>query len=93
MAVLVRAEWDGFGSDQYDQLIELLNMEHDPAPGFIYHIASEGERGIEITGVWESLEDFQRYGDTRLAAAIQQLGLSGRPQITFQPVRRIITPG
>lgn len=93
MPVLVHAQWDGFGPEQYDRLIELLNMEQDPAPGFLYHIASEGEHGIEITGIWDSMEDFQRYGDTRLTAAIQQLGLSGRPKITSQPVRRIITPG
>jgi hypothetical protein len=71
-------EPDDRSTENYDGVKERLNAEADPPAGLIVHTAGFTGTGVfRIFDVWESGEDWQRFRDGRLAAAIQPLIDSG----------------
>jgi hypothetical protein len=71
-----------FSKAQYDEAIGRLEAAGAGAPaGRKYHIAFEGAGGIEVFDVWESREDFDKFGET-LVPIMTELGSDpGEPQV------------
>ncbi|GEM_PF-3739379 len=75
MAVMMLMEWDGVTSEQYEAARKLVNWEGDVAPGGILHVAAFTDTGLRTADVWDSVEAFQTFVNTRLMPGVQQLGI------------------
>lgn len=92
MAIVMNMEWDGITTEQYDQVRKLVNWEGDAPAGGMYHVAATTEKGLRITDVWESAEQFQDFVNKRLMPGVQQLGIPGEPRVEVYPVHAIFAP-
>ncbi len=79
--ITVVFNFPGNTAQQYDEACRLARVSQDNLPdGLIFHSASPTADGMLIVDVWESEEQFSRFGD-RLKPAMQQAGITGQPQI------------
>ena len=79
----------GFTAAKYDEAIIQLNSAGASVPkGRSYHVCYGDSNGVHVTDVWESMEDFQAFGET-LVPIMHALGVDpGQPNI--QEVHNII---
>jgi hypothetical protein len=79
----------GMTAARYDECVEKLNAAGAGSPkGRSYHVCYGDPNSLQVTDVWESMEDFQAFGET-LIPILQSLGVDpGQP--TPQEVRNII---
>ena len=79
----------GFTAAKYDDAINKLNAAGAGAPkGRSYHVCFGDSAGIHVTDVWDSMEDFQAFGQT-LLPIMHSLGVDpGQPVV--QQVHNII---
>ncbi len=79
----------GFTAAKYDECITKLNAAGAGAPkGRTYHVCYGDPDGVNVTDVWDTMEDFDAFGQT-LMPILQSLGVDpGQPDV--QSVRNII---
>ena len=79
----------GMTAAKYNECIEKLNAAGAGSPkGRSYHVCYGDPNGVQVTDVWESMEDFQAFGAT-LIPILQSLGIDpGQP--TPQEVQNVI---
>jgi heme-degrading monooxygenase HmoA len=71
MAVAMIMEAPGMTTELYDSVMEHLEWsERDLPDGFVSHYAGPTEDGLLVFDIWESREDFERFFETRLGAAL-----------------------
>ena len=75
---------------QYDDVIRRLEDAGQGNPaGRLYHVAFEGQGGLEVFDVWDSQESFDRFGQT-LMPILEELGVDvGKPEV--MPIHNVIT--
>jgi hypothetical protein len=61
MAILMILEWDGVTPERYDAVRKRVNWEGEPPIGGLYHVAAFDDRGLHITDVWSSAEEFDAF--------------------------------
>jgi hypothetical protein len=93
MAVMMVMRWRGITPAQYEQAMEEIGWERDPAPGGLYHVAAFDAEGLRVTDVWESPEQFNAFVQTRLMPGVQRLGIPGQPEVELLPAHRVYAPG
>lgn len=93
MAVAMFMSWDGVTLQQYDEVRRLTNFEADPPAGGVFHSASHDGTALRVFDVWATPEAFQAFADTRLMAAVQQLGITTEPKVEILPQYNVFTPG
>ncbi len=82
-------DFPGATKEQYDQVIEKLNLGGKTAPGGMFHLASVTEEGVKVFDVWESKEAFDKFLSEKLLPIMQELGIkAGDPQVW--PVHNIL---
>lgn len=79
----------GFTADKYDEVVKQLDAAGAGSPkGRSYHVCYGDPNGVHVTDAWDSMEDFQAFGET-LLPIMHSLGLDpGQP--TPMPVHNII---
>ena len=60
---------------RYDAIIQELDLEHRPAEGMLTHVCGFDSKGICVTDVWESRQDFAAFVSARLRPAFAKLNL------------------
>jgi hypothetical protein len=67
-------------ASKYDECIVKLNAAGAGSPkGRSYHVCYGDPNSVQITDVWDSMEDFQAFGET-LIPILQSLGIDpGQP--------------
>jgi hypothetical protein len=93
MPVVMIMRWEGITPQQYHDALELIDWEGNVPPGGLFHVAAFDERGLRVTDVWESAEQFQQFAEQRLMPGTKQLGLPGEPTVEIYPAHRVFTPG
>ena len=90
MAIGIYFPVNNMPAEKYDETIRRLEAAGAGAPaGRSYHCAFSGEGGLHVFDVWDSQEDFDRFGET-LMPILGELGIDpGEPQIA--EVHNIIT--
>ena len=91
MAVAVDLEFDGGTLEQYDEVAKLMDYEPGGAapPGCLFHWGALTDRGLRVTDVWETkeqYEQYEQYAREKIGPYTQQVGIPGPPQITFYDV-------
>ena len=92
MAVAMFMQWEGVTAEKYDAVRAIVQWETDPAPGGLFHVASVDERGIHVTDIWESAEQFQTFVTNRLMPGVAQGGIDTRPVAEIVPIHALFTP-
>ena len=95
MAVVMQMRWAGISRDDYDQAVEAVGWERDPATGGRNHIAWFDDDALHVIDVWDSEEDFNRFAQDRLMPGLAAAGLlegKGEPEVTFAPLHRQWSP-
>jgi hypothetical protein len=95
MAVGVVMEFDGGTLDQYDQVLEKMGFSPGAAgpSGALFHWVAETDNGIQVTDVWETREQFDRFADEKIGPISAEVGLPGPPRMTTFEVHNHLTAG
>jgi hypothetical protein len=82
MAVVLRFAPEGMTAELYDECIERLEKAGAGSPeGRLYHVCFGDKSNIRVSDIWESVEAFERFGQT-LRPILQELGVNaGEPEI------------
>ncbi len=84
-------EIPGMTTEIYDQVMANVGWGPDTLPeGFIAHYCCEKPDGLFIFDVWETPEDWHRFAETRLGAAMAE-AIGGPPpamEPRFYPLHR-----
>ena len=95
MAVGLRIKFEGGTQEQYDALHSHLGVDQNPPEGLIFHSAGPIEGGWGVIDFWQSREAFDRFVQSRLQPALQQLGdrtMQTPPNVGEFPVHNITKP-
>lgn len=65
-----------------DEVSARMNVTADPPEGLVFHWAVDAARGVRVIDHWRSREDFERFVQTRLGAAMQSVNVP-QPRTTF----------
>ena len=83
----------GASQDQYQQVIDQLQLGAQPPTGLLYHAAGPTEDGFCVMEVWNSQEAFQRFFEEKLGAALEAANMSAMTaQPTIFPVVNTMQP-
>lgn len=81
MPVGMTVEIPGMTADAYKQVMAHMNWGEGTLPeGFIAHYACEKPDGLFVFDVWETPEDWQRFAESQLGAAMAAVAGEGGPQ-------------
>lgn len=95
MAVGLRVKFSGGTQEQYEAVNTQMNVEGDPPDGLVFHAAGPIDDGWGVIDFWESREHFDRFLESRIGPAIQELGdraPQSPPEIKEFPVHNTIKP-
>lgn len=86
-------EFDGRGwtEEQYNRLIEGMDLNGRSAPGVLFHWAAATTDGMHAVDVYESREAADALAQEKIGPVAQELGLP-MPEITEYEVHAILTP-
>jgi hypothetical protein len=97
MAVGMLLAGEGVTRDTYVQVTEKMfgsfPMRAEQSPdGLLIHTAGQSEQGWYVYDVWESQEHFQRFVESKLGPALQEIGVGGDnpPQPQFFPIETLV---
>lgn len=91
MATAFIMEFDGVGQPQYDAVMGDLDMDHNPPPGLMYHVAGPRDGGWRVIDVWDSEQSLQSFLGRGLGAAFQTHNIP-EPKLTVFPVHNTFRP-
>jgi hypothetical protein len=95
MAVGLRLKFDGGTREQYDTIHSHMGVDQNPPEGLIFHSAGPIDGGWGVIDFWESREAFDRFAQSQLQRAMQELGdrtMQAPPDIKEFPVHHITKP-
>lgn len=92
MAVLAVLDIPGLRAEQYDVVLARMGVEQRPAPGIFIHLAAPAGGGFRIIELWDDQAELERFLEERLFPAAAELGLTGRPTITVEPLHKVFAP-
>ena len=95
MAVAVQLDFRGGTLEQYDEVIQKMGfMTRGAGPaGLLFHWATKTADGIRVVDVWESREQFEKFGQEKIGPITAEVGVPGPPQTTFLEVHNYLTAG
>ncbi len=75
MAIAMIHNLGGATTEQYDESVRRLNETSSlPAPGQLYHVCFGESGSLRVGEVWESLEAFEKFGET-LLPVLKDIGI------------------
>ena len=93
MAIAMILHWEGISPAQYDEVRAIVDWEHDQPEGGRLHIAAFDDTSLRVTDVWDSVEQFQHFADSRLMPGVAQVsGIETEPQIEILPLHAVYSP-
>jgi hypothetical protein len=89
MAVVLNVTTPGFTAAKYDELVQKLEAAGAGSPaGRLYHVCFGDTENLSVTDTWESLADFETFGET-LRPLMEELSV-GPPEVESFEVHNII---
>jgi hypothetical protein len=92
LGVIIRWDPDGIAPEEYEEIVEELELRSDPPPGLLFHWSEATDEGLDVIYLWESGEQFDVFHAERLLPAIADLARERRggevaaPLISERPV-------
>lgn len=85
MTVALVLDFAGGTKEQYDEIVERMQLGGHMAPGGQVHVAGSHADGWRVIDVWESPEAFERFRDDQIVPHVQAVGLAP-PQVRTMDV-------
>ena len=92
MAVSVVAHFPELSAETYDEVVASLDLDANPPPGAILHVAGESAGGITTSEIWQTEQTFRSYLDYRLRPALRMHGVHGDPVVEVAPLHNVYAP-
>ena len=81
MPILMQMFWEGIKPEQYEKLRSTVNWEGNTPKGAIFHVSAFDKRGVHVTDIWESNQDFNNFIENRLMPEVKKMGITDMPQV------------
>ena len=91
MAVGMILDFPGGTQEQYEAVLEQLNLGGRMPPGGIFHAAGPIDGGWRVVDVWESQQAFDIFLGERLEQALRKAGMPS-PEVATWPVYAALEP-
>lgn len=93
MAVGLIMDFKGATLDQYDQILEKMNLTPggETPPGAIFHWAAATDEGIRVVDVWEDQATFDKFAEEQIGPYSQEVGISNPPEITAHELHNTLS--
>lgn len=92
MAIAREFNGAGWTPEQYDALIERMDLGGHSAPGVLYHWAAATADGMHAVDVYESREAADSLAQEKIGPIAADLGLPA-PEVREYEVHAVLTPG
>ena len=92
MATVMLMHWPEVTPEMYERARREIDWEGDVASGGKFHVSWFADDGMHVLDIWESREDFERFGRERLNPGVQKLGIPGQPKVQFAEAHAIFAP-
>jgi hypothetical protein len=95
MPVAVEMKFKGGTLEQYDKVIELMELSPAGAgaPGGLFHWVSKTDEGILVVDVWETKEQYEKFAGEKIGPFAAQAGIAGPPEVRYHDVHNYFTAG
>jgi hypothetical protein len=95
MAVAVVMDFTGGTLEQYDEVIHRMGFARagSGASGGLFHWVTETDKGIRVTDVWETREQFDQFAADQIGPITLDVGIPQSPESTFHDVHNYLTAG
>ena len=81
MAVIVEMDFEGFSTDQYDAVNDVLDPKGNPPDGLIAHSARLDGDTLRILDLWESPEAFGAFAESRIGPTMGETLGDDAPEV------------
>jgi hypothetical protein len=92
MAYVAVMDIPGLTTEQYDAVLEQMQVVERPSPGIYLHICAPTDDGIRVTELWDSEEGFRAFIEERMFPAAAELGIQAQPAITVKLLHFLFAP-
>jgi hypothetical protein len=94
MPIVMSLEWPDTTLEDYDRVMELLQLDARTPDGGVLHVCGADGGTIRILDIWESEDAWNAFRDGRLMPALHQAGLleKGAPQVRVFPLHNVYAP-
>jgi hypothetical protein len=82
MAVGLILEFKGGTLDQYDQIVEKMDLGGKVPPGAIFHWVAATDDGVQVIDVWEDRATFDKFAEEKIGPISAEVGMPNPPEIT-----------
>ena len=90
MAVGLIMDFEGGTLDQYDEVVEKMELGGKAPPGAIFHWAAKTDDGVRVVDVWESQDAFDKFAEEKIGPITAEVGLS-EPKVTPHEVHNTLS--
>jgi hypothetical protein len=84
--------WDGVTPEQYDAVMDKLDLDNDPLPGGRFHLCGFDGGTMRVVDVWDSQEAFESAMGSRIQGAVEEVGVAGEPQVDYYDAHNAWAP-
>jgi hypothetical protein len=88
MAVAFILDFAGGTTDDYDAVLDKMQLGGRLPAGALFHAAGVNESGLRVCDVWESEEVFQRFAEGKIGPITEEVGLP-RPEVRSFEVNEV----
>ncbi len=81
----------GWSTDDYDQLIERMDLGGHSAPGVLFNWCASTDDGVRVVDVYEGREVADGLAEAKIGPIVAEMGLP-MPEITELEVHSYLTP-
>jgi hypothetical protein len=92
MAVIAHVVLPGVSREQYDAVRSATGWLDNVPEGGLSHVTWWEGDDCHNVDAWESEAAFGDFAETRLAAAMEETGVSVTPEVTFHPAHEVFLP-
>ena len=90
--IVLLLKWEGFTKEMYEEGRKQVDFEGDVPEWLVLHIVTFDDKGIRVSDIWESEEDFNNYTRERLMPVIGKM-TETEPVIEVYPLHALFIPG
>ena len=78
--------------DRYDRMMVALELDANPPPGAIIHIATEAVGCINVCEIWQTPEAAESFVEHRLRDALTSHGVKDPLSYRIEPLHNLFAP-
>jgi hypothetical protein len=90
MAVALVLDFKGATLDQYDQVVEKMDLGGKTAPGGIFHWVTATDDGFRVVDLWEDRATFDKFAEEKIGPIGAEVGIPNPPEIKEIPVHNYL---